>query len=95
MEDVDIFYGHFVYFCPFGLFCGHLVYLVCLFSIFSPFWYVVPRKIWQPYWEAKFVQDDSRLDAFNITTYIYNIFSFTYSGDLVPTNNHSAVATRS
>jgi hypothetical protein len=27
-----IFYGHF------GTFCGHLVY----------FWYVVPRKIWQP-----------------------------------------------
>jgi hypothetical protein len=24
-----------------GLFCGTLVY-------FSPFWYVVPRKIWQP-----------------------------------------------
>jgi hypothetical protein len=27
--------------CPFGIFCGHLVN-------FSPFWYVVPRKIWQP-----------------------------------------------
>jgi hypothetical protein len=25
----------------FGIFYGHLVY-------FSPFWYVVPRKIWQP-----------------------------------------------
>jgi hypothetical protein len=25
---------------PFGIFCGHLVY-------FSPFWYFVPRKIWQ------------------------------------------------
>jgi hypothetical protein len=31
-----------VYFMTtFGLFCGHLVY-------FSPFWFVVPRKIWQP-----------------------------------------------
>jgi hypothetical protein len=27
---------------PFGIFCGNLVY-------FSPFWYFVPRKIWQPW----------------------------------------------
>jgi hypothetical protein len=26
---------------PFGVICGHLVY-------FFPFWYVVPRNIWQP-----------------------------------------------
>jgi hypothetical protein len=26
---------------PLGIFCGHLVY-------FLPFWYFVPRKIWQP-----------------------------------------------
>jgi hypothetical protein len=26
---------------PFGIVCGHLVY-------FSPFWYIAPRKIWQP-----------------------------------------------
>jgi hypothetical protein len=37
-----------------GLFYGHLVYFVAfwsilwLFTIFFPFWYVVPRKIWQP-----------------------------------------------
>jgi hypothetical protein len=45
---VHIFYGHLVYFMvidtyilwPFGLFYGHVVY-------YSPFWYVVPRKIWQ------------------------------------------------
>jgi hypothetical protein len=43
-----MFFGHFVYFTakwyifgPFGASCGHLVY-------FSPFCYVVPRKIWQP-----------------------------------------------
>jgi hypothetical protein len=62
MDDVGIFlaiwsilwsfgivYGHLVYFMiiwnvvwPFGLFYGHLVYL------FFPFWYVVPKKIWQP-----------------------------------------------
>jgi hypothetical protein len=28
---------------PFGIFCSNLVNFV-----FSPFWYVVPRKIWQP-----------------------------------------------
>jgi hypothetical protein len=33
---------------PFGKFCGHLVYL-WLFGIFFPFWYVLPRKIWQPW----------------------------------------------
>jgi hypothetical protein len=27
--------------CPFGTFYGHLVH-------FYPFWYVEPRKIWQP-----------------------------------------------
>jgi hypothetical protein len=44
-----LFYGHLVYFTaignilwPFGIFCGHLVY-------FSPFWYIVPKEIWQPW----------------------------------------------
>jgi hypothetical protein len=48
MENLGVFYDHLVYFTaignilwPFGIFCGHLVY-------FSPFWYFVPRKIWQP-----------------------------------------------
>jgi hypothetical protein len=48
MEDVGIFYGHLDYFMamsyvlwPFGMVCSFLVY-------FSPFWYVVPRNIWQP-----------------------------------------------
>jgi hypothetical protein len=48
MEDVRIFYGHFVYFpdiwyilWPFGIISPVLVY-------FSAFWYVAPRKIWQP-----------------------------------------------
>jgi hypothetical protein len=40
---------------PIGLFYVHLVYSVSiwymlwLFGIFFPFWYVVPRKIWQPW----------------------------------------------
>jgi hypothetical protein len=55
MENLGIFYDYFVYFTAivnilwsFGIFvviwyiCGHLVYL-------SPFWYFVPRKIWQPW----------------------------------------------
>jgi hypothetical protein len=29
------------------MYCGHFVYILWLFGIFSPFWYVVPRKIWQ------------------------------------------------
>jgi hypothetical protein len=40
---------------PFGTLYGHLAYFVAncyilwLFSMFFPFWYVVPRKIWQPW----------------------------------------------
>jgi hypothetical protein len=47
-ENIGMFYDHLVYFTAignmlwqFGIFCGHLVY-------FSPYWYFVPRKIWQP-----------------------------------------------
>jgi hypothetical protein len=38
-----------------GIFCGHLVYFMVIWyilwplSTFLPFWYVVPRKIWQPW----------------------------------------------
>jgi hypothetical protein len=49
MEDDGIFYTHVVYFTffcsilwAFGIVRGNLVY-------FSPFWYFVPRQIWQPY----------------------------------------------
>jgi hypothetical protein len=48
MEEDGIFYGHLVHFMVFGYIlwtfgkvCGNLVY-------FFPFWYFVPRKIWQP-----------------------------------------------
>jgi hypothetical protein len=48
MENLGIFYEYLVYFTaianilwPFGIVCGHLLY-------FPPFWYFVPRKIWQP-----------------------------------------------
>jgi hypothetical protein len=50
MEDVGI-----LHICPFGLFYGYFAYFVAiwyilwLFGIFFSFWYVVPRKIWQPW----------------------------------------------
>jgi hypothetical protein len=48
LEDVGICYDHLV------LFYVCLVYSVAIwsslwpFGIFFPFWYVAPRKIWQP-----------------------------------------------
>jgi hypothetical protein len=34
---------------PFGIFCGHLVYVFCGQMVYYfLFWYVEPRKIWQP-----------------------------------------------
>jgi hypothetical protein len=41
IEDVDIFGGHLVYFTGIGN-------ILSTFGIFSPFWYAVQRKIWQP-----------------------------------------------
>jgi hypothetical protein len=32
----------------FGIFYGHLEYFVAILEHFPPFWYVVPRIIWQP-----------------------------------------------
>jgi hypothetical protein len=51
---------HLVYFTAianilwsFGIFSGHLVY-------FSPFWYLVPRKIWQPWYAVGLGRSTSR-----------------------------------
>jgi hypothetical protein len=53
MEDVGIFYKRLIHFTVFyyilwifGIVCGNLVY-------FSPFWYFVPRKIWQPWLQRR------------------------------------------
>jgi hypothetical protein len=59
---LGIFCGHWVCFMAlwyilwsFGLFYGTLVYFVViksvllLFGIFFPYWYIAPRKIWQPF----------------------------------------------
>jgi hypothetical protein len=50
---MSVYYMSIVYFTAtwyilrtFGIFCGYLVY-------FFPFWYVIPRKIWQPWLEHK------------------------------------------
>jgi hypothetical protein len=49
IKDAVKFYGHFVYFtaiwctlCPSEILYGY-------FGLFLQFWYVVPRKIWQPW----------------------------------------------
>jgi hypothetical protein len=42
MENV----GLGMYFTPFGIFSGHLEYFKVI--LLSLFWYVTPRKIWQP-----------------------------------------------
>jgi hypothetical protein len=42
MEVVGLFDGDLVYFT-------NIWYILWLFGIFFPFWYVVPRKIWQPW----------------------------------------------
>jgi hypothetical protein len=49
MENVVINPGHLEYITTIGyIFCGHLV-IFCNFVYFSPLWYIVPRKIWQPW----------------------------------------------
>jgi hypothetical protein len=49
IEDVGIFYGHWAYFTANWFIWGLLVY-------FSPFWFAVPRKIWQSWIEERFVK---------------------------------------
>jgi hypothetical protein len=70
MADVDIFYGPSDYFTaiwyillPFGIFYGYLVYV-------SPFWYAVPRKIWQPWPEDVFSLSQLRQIRSFSTTFI-------------------------
>jgi hypothetical protein len=42
MEEDGQFYG------TFGIFYGHAILVVDIWYSFFPFWYGVPRKIWQP-----------------------------------------------
>jgi hypothetical protein len=55
MENVGIFYVHFVYFTalenilwPFGIFCGHLVYFVVIWCIFPRFGILYKEKSGNP-----------------------------------------------
>jgi hypothetical protein len=48
IEDVGILLLYFVYILYTGIFCGHLIYFMDIWHIFSPFGYVATRKIWQP-----------------------------------------------
>jgi hypothetical protein len=57
MKDVGKFFGRSVYLSaisyilwPFGRFCGH-------FGTFFLFWYIVSRKIWQPWLQLSSIRD--------------------------------------
>jgi hypothetical protein len=67
MENIGKYDGHLVYFksvlyisWTFGIFCGHLVY-------FPPFWYFVPRKIWQPWFGSNLHPHLSPSSSLSIT----------------------------
>jgi hypothetical protein len=49
MQDVGILYGHLVYFTAIWsiLYIWYISCLLGYFVQFFPFWYIVPRKIWQ------------------------------------------------
>jgi hypothetical protein len=53
IEDVGIFYSHFVCFTPFGVFHRHSVYFAVIWYHFFSFWYVTTGKIWQPWAEFR------------------------------------------
>jgi hypothetical protein len=44
-----IVYCHLVYFVVIWYIFSILAYFTTFFGIFFPFWYFVPRKIWQPW----------------------------------------------
>jgi hypothetical protein len=46
--SIGIFDGNLVFLWSIGIFDGHLAYLVSIWYVF-PAWYVVGRKIWQPW----------------------------------------------
>jgi hypothetical protein len=48
MEDVGIVRAILSIIHPNVIFYGNLVHFVAIWYIFFPFWYVAPRKIWQP-----------------------------------------------
>jgi hypothetical protein len=56
---------------PFSIFYGQIIYLrqfgnfMVIWYIFPPFWYIAPRKIWQP-WSRTRGRDNKRQSDFKI-----------------------------
>jgi hypothetical protein len=60
MEVAGLFYGHVVYFT--AIWYRYIVafwYMLWLFGIVFPFWYVEPRKIWQPWCRQRYINTDN------------------------------------
>jgi hypothetical protein len=54
MEDVGTFYRFWSILRPFDILYVHSVYFVAMCMVyFSSFWYIVLRKIWQPWFQAE------------------------------------------
>jgi hypothetical protein len=56
-EVVGILYGHWSIIKLFDIVCGYFGIFYDYLVNFFPFWYVVPRKIWQPRLEYERPQD--------------------------------------
>jgi hypothetical protein len=48
VDTFDVFKGHLVVYCAIGVVQDNLEFLWKFWFYFLPFWFVVPRKIWQP-----------------------------------------------
>jgi hypothetical protein len=46
---------------PFVIFCSNLVQFMVIWHLFSPFWYVVPRKIWQHWPEVSVLTNERNI----------------------------------
>jgi hypothetical protein len=51
-EKFGIFLGHFVFYYHFGICYGYFGIFVAMLVYYFSFWFVVPRKIWQPWLEG-------------------------------------------
>jgi hypothetical protein len=70
----------------FGTFYGHLVHFVVIwyilwsFGIFSTFWYVVPRIIWQPCLKLESTCEMSAMIDSTLLCYLYAVCSKNIDG---------------
>jgi hypothetical protein len=73
---------------PFGIFCGHLVYV---WYAFSHFWYVVPRKIWQPWTSRERDHFNDNLESINsFSLKATTLHSYTLAGFDLTTNRSAS-----